>query len=104
MLEDRRKLGYLNSFHMAEVLRCAEKSISWAELWKRNFTKGCTKLFQEGIHTQLSALDRFKLDLVLDQGAVCEGLRLYIQHLICALTSANSFSTPSWLTNTPGDC
>lgn len=34
--------------------------------------KGPTKLFCEGIHIQLSALDKFKWDLLLSQRAVCE--------------------------------
>lgn len=62
----------ISTLHLAEVLCSAEKSVSQAELQKRTFRKEHTKLFHEGIRTELSALNRFKLDLLLDRRAVCE--------------------------------
>lgn len=95
---EKAGLSQLFSYGWGIVL--CQKNISRAELWKelsRNDIKSC--------FVRLSALDKFKLDLLLDQRAVCEvGVCTSSTWTVIRLLQTSSFSRPSRLTNTPCDC
>lgn len=102
--QEKAELSQLFS-HGWGIVLCRKKSIGRAELWKGLLRKDIQHCFAEGIHTQLSAVDKLKLDFLLDQSAVCEvGGCTSSTRIVIWLLQTNSFSRPSWLTNTPCDC